>query len=746
MQINEEVWGSKDSWESPVYRSYIDGKTPESTRITLQKIWNNDYFPLGTPMDWSISPWGINAHSAIYPKYKIIYGDETNGYNVEMYPVHRFDDTLEVVDNVPFIFGASSSTSQYSESIIRADKRYTPEVTELPNSSGIYTEITASFNYQKMLLVPLIAHTNTNLSDIRYSTINEFNNIDFTTNRYVIGIHYHWYGGLPGSRRGINSYQAILLRDLKVDRLDIDGYYMPYDNAHIIDMNSNESVYWSIYNLTRDDYYLKRQIQPSLQEAINYTLAGGDDRPYGDFRRVYFSPDWFEPIIRNLQSDRVNVQLGKLVTPDNKDEVISNIMREVAYIGLPFSKGEYGSDATFLSEYIYLPKFDDDGVTTGEYTNDSREKMSMPNFDWTDEIDSGYDWSKEESTSKYKAVDSVNEGGSALFSGLKTYYTDFVGVTNFISAINNNLDTNLTLEDVVTRIVSFRSMPFEIPKIGLNQESVKLGQWDSNVQMYRAGLLNYIGAFASFGPVRVPKYYKNFLDYSPYTTLSLYCPFCGTIELDTNVYIGHEITVKMAQDITTGEVMAYIFADEHLQDTMTGTANVDIPLSGELLGTFTANQMRLQYEKGQNKYTGLTAVFGNLAGAGISASFGNAMGVGTQIAMGVENAGKYLETNSYIKEQLERMTPSVTLIQKGTSALGTNLEPYPVLWINRTRLIKDFDNNGYGHNTGFACWKYGKLSEFSGLTQCVNPDLSGIPCTEEERQLISEFLRNGVRL
>lgn len=745
MQINEEVWGSKDNWSSPSYRRSIDGKTPESDRSTLERIWNNDYFPLGTPMDWSISPWGINAHSAVYPKYKIVYGDETNGYHVEMMPVHQFDDTLEVADNIPFVFGASPSTSQYDSGVFQANYRYTPEMTSQPNGGGRYVEITSSFNYQKMLLVPMIWHTNANLSDGYYSNLNDFSNMDFASNRYVIGIYYIWFGGLPDSRVGINNYQAILLRDLKVDRLDIDGYYMPYDNAHIVEMNNNDGRYWFIYDIIRDDSYSKSQIKPSLQEAINYTLADVD-RPYGDYRRAYFCPDWFEPIITNLQSDSINVQVGKLVTPDNKDEVISNIMREVAYLGLPFSKGEYGSEVTFLSEYIYLPKFDDDGITTGEYTNNAREKIEMPNFDWTDEIDSGYDWSKEESTSKYKAVDTVNEGGSALFSGLKTYYTDFIGVTNFIAAINNNLDTNLTLEDVVNRIVTFRSVPFVIPKVGLNQESVKLGQWDSNVVMYRAGTVNYIGAFASFGPVRVPKYYKSFLDYSPYTSLSLYCPFCGTIDLDTNVYIGHEITVKMAQDITTGEVMAYIFADEHLQDTMTGTGNVDIPLSGELLGSFTANQMRLQYEKNQNTYTGLTAVFGNLAGAGISASFGNAMGVGTQVAMGFENAGKYLETNTYIKEQLQRMTPTTTLIQKGTSALGTNLEPYPVLWINRTRLIKDFDNNGYGHNTGFACWKYGKLSEFSGLTQCVNPDLSGIPCTEEERQLISEFLRNGVRL
>ena len=234
MQINEEVWGNKEDWSSPPYRYSIDGKTPASGRSTLEGIWGNDYFPLGTPMDWSISPWGINAHSSVYPKYKIVYGDETNGYNVEMMPVHQFDDTLEVVDNIPFIFGASPSTSQYDASIFQANYRYTPEMTSQPSGGSRYVEITSSFNYQKMLLVPMIWHTNSNLSDGRYSNINDFSNIDFTSNRYVIGIYYMWYGGLPGSRAAINNYQAILLRDLKVDRLDIDGYYMPYDNAHIV--------------------------------------------------------------------------------------------------------------------------------------------------------------------------------------------------------------------------------------------------------------------------------------------------------------------------------------------------------------------------------------------------------------------------------------------------------------------------------------------------------------------------------
>ena len=40
--------------------------------------------------------------------------------------------------------------------------------------------------------------------------------------------------------------------------------------------------------------------------------------------------------------------------------------------------------------------------------------------------------------------------------------------------------------------------------------------------------------------------------------------------------------------------------------------------------------------------------------------------------------------------------------------------------------------------------EYGKISDFSGYIQCVNADVSGITCTEEEKSKIKLLLESGV--
>lgn len=745
MNINEEVWGNPEDWVS--FRPEIDGKRPEDGRQTLNNLWSNNYIGLNQKMDWSISPWGVNARSSLYPSFISVWGNDGSGYTAKAIPVHEFDESLRVVDNIPFVLGWNSASNNRWAATYYPNSRYTPELQSPLSSNPGKCTIISSFNYQKIILVPRIAHTNTSFQNLTNSYLGNFEVRDFTQNRYIIGITYDWV--LSGSVAASSDPQII--RDMKIDRRDINNYFMPYDEARIIAMSTESENRWSPYDFRSGQTISKSYIKQSEQEAFEYILTGTDpsyDRPYGTYRYGYANCRWFEPIIFGETSTALTVRFARLVTEENKNEIFELIKQEVAYLGLAFTSASSGySTMTFADSSVYLPKFDSNGITTGEYTNNLREKVNLPNFDWTNEIDSGYEYDRTTpKDSKYEVTDEVNEYGNIFPSSFKIYYTNYNGIYNFLQAVENNLDTNLTYEDVVRRVISLRSMPFEISTVGLNQESVKLGEWDSQVRMYRGGEFHYNGARYIFGPVRIPRYYDNFLDYTPYTSITLYCPFCGTIELDNNIYIGHEVTVKMAQDTNTGQVMAYIFVDGHLQDTMTGTGNQDVAFTGELLGTYSANQARLQYEKMNNVYTGINAVLGNMAGAGISASFGNAMGVGTQLAMGAANGLKYWETHKYIKEQMERMTPGRTLIQKGATSLSSNMEPYPSIWITRTRVIEDFDSTAYGHSVGFACWKSGKIKEFVGLSQFANPDLSGIPCTEDERDMIAEFLTNGVRL
>lgn len=746
MEINTEVWGNPEDWVSFV--PAIDGKRPQNGRQLLNHLWSNGYIGLNQKIDWSISPWGINAKSSLYPSFICVWGDPTNGYSAKPIRVHDFDDTLRVTDNIPFVLAYAQVNNDRWDGIFKRNSRYTPELSQVPNTDTGKCIILSSFNYQKVKLTPRIEHCDSSFSSFSRSTIEEFESMNFETPRYVTGIYYTWTMGEYGGE----TARQTLIRDLLVDRHDITNYYMPYDGARVVAMRTYSYSYGMEFNITNNGVYINKKLIPaSEQEAYQYVLdTSGEDYygPYHMYRYGYSVCDWFEPIIYDESSTSLKVIFGALVNEENKEEIFDNIKREIAYIGLPFtSNGNDVPSKSFSDPSVYLPKFDSNGITTGEYTNNLREKVNLPNFVWTNEIDSGYEYDRTTpKDSKYEVTDEVNENGNIFPSSFKIYYTNYNGIYNFLQAVENNLDTNLTYEDVVRRVISLRSMPFEISTVGLNQESVKLGEWDSQVQMYRGGEFHYNGARYIFGPVRIPRYYDNFLDYTPYTSITLYCPFCGTIELDNNIYIGHEVTVKMAQDINTGQVMAYVFVDGHLQDTMTGTGNQDVAFSGELLGTYAANQARLQYEKMNNVYTGINAVLGNMAGAGISASFGNAMGVGTQIAMGAANSLKYWETHKYIKEQMERMTPGRTLIQKGATSLSSNMEPYPSIWITRTRVIEDFNSTAYGHSVGFACWKSGKIKEFVGLSQFANPDLSGIPCTEDERDMIAEFLTNGVRL
>lgn len=747
MEINTEVWGDPENWIS--FRPEIDGKRPEDGRQTLNNLWSNNHIGLNQKIDWSISNWGINSKSCCQPSFICVWGDDANGYNAKPIRAHEFDDSLRVVDNIPFVLAYNFASNNRWDGVFRAQDRYLPELVNTPHFNTGKCTILSSFNYQKVKLVPYICHTNSSFSSFTYSTIEAFESLDFTSPRYVVGIYYKW--GM-GTSTGDVTYWT-LIRDLPVDRREITDYFMPYDGARIVAMNSVVGFrYGTGFNIDNSGVTIKKQYIPgSEQEAYQYVLDTSGENYYGPYhmyRYGYSVCDWFEPIVYDETTTSLKVIFAALVNENTKEEIFDNIKREVAYIGLPFCSNETSfSTKAFTDPSVYLPKFDSNGITTGEYTNNLREKVNLPNFDWTNEIDSGYEYDRTTpKNSRYEVTDEVNENGNIFPSSFKIYYTNYNGIYNFLQAVENNLDTNLTYEDVVRRVISLRSMPFEISTLGLNQENVKLGEWDSQVQMYRGREFHYNGARYIFGPVRIPRYYDNFLDYTPYTSITLYCPFCGTIELDNNIYIGHEITVKMAQDINTGQVMAYVFVDGHLQDTMTGTGNQDVAFSGELLGTYAANQARLQYEKMNNVYTGVNAVLGNLAGAGISASFGNEMGFGTQLAMATTNAIKYRETHTYIKEQMERMTPGRTLIQKGATSLSSNMEPYPSIWITRTRVIEDFNSTAYGHSVGFACWKSGKIKEFVGLSQFANPDLSGIPCTEDERDMIAEFLTNGVRL
>lgn len=84
----------------------------------------------------------------------------------------------------------------------------------------------------------------------------------------------------------------------------------------------------------------------------------------------------------------------------------------------------------------------------------------------------------------------------------------------------------------------------------------------------------------NLGSFKIFKKYNNFLDYGPYTSISLYIPYVGSVNLDPNIYMDHTVSVKMVVDLTTGVCTAVVYSDDNMVTYHKGAIGIDVPING----------------------------------------------------------------------------------------------------------------------------------------------------------------------
>lgn len=91
------------------------------------------------------------------------------------------------------------------------------------------------------------------------------------------------------------------------------------------------------------------------------------------------------------------------------------------------------------------------------------------------------------------------------------------------------------------------------------------------------------------GSLIVPEYWNNYLDYAPYTKVSIYLPFIGIVNVDANDIIGHSVNITYNIDCYNGSCIAMITVAKAGPDgevynclayQYSGNCAVDVPLSG----------------------------------------------------------------------------------------------------------------------------------------------------------------------
>lgn len=244
------------------------------------------------------------------------------------------------------------------------------------------------------------------------------------------------------------------------------------------------------------------------------------------------------------------------------------------------------------------------------------------------------------------------------------------------------------------------------------KEYVQLGYVSSGVQMYPVNT-----QFTTFdcGNLKIPLFWANALDYSPYTKLNIYLPYIGYRALDPDIIIDATVNLKYYIDLLTGSCTAILKVTKgnlsNIMYSFTGNICTQIPLTG----------------------SDSTAMTRTLVTAGVT--------VGALPLMPSVSA----MTAATTATAMQVMGSKATVEQGGTagSSYGLLSCKTPHIIINRPVQSKP---ENYQNYKGFPCNITAQLSSLSGYTEILEIHLENINATKSELDELENLLKSGVIL
>lgn len=230
------------------------------------------------------------------------------------------------------------------------------------------------------------------------------------------------------------------------------------------------------------------------------------------------------------------------------------------------------------------------------------------------------------------------------------------------------------------------------------------------------------------GSISLKTYYNAFMDYSPYTKISIYLPFIGYKQLDTDDVMNAEINIKYRFNVLTGECVAFIIVKKTINTTELDSVLYSFAGNASIHMPFTA-------QNSTNFLTGLIKT--GLSGGNYIANAFSPTETTSNDIWSKEQGQNKQKTNfsSYLsKVQVNRGGSEFGF----TSATGV-MTPYIIM----ERPIMSNPVN-YEDFFGGVCWSTHIASELSGFTKFYAINLSIPSATEQEVLAIDKALKEGV--
>lgn len=262
-------------------------------------------------------------------------------------------------------------------------------------------------------------------------------------------------------------------------------------------------------------------------------------------------------------------------------------------------------------------------------------------------------------------------------------------------------------------IISLRLYPFNI----LNySESV-----DNYLQIGRVTVdtiqtvkrLTKITPNIHIGSKYIGRYYGDYKDYAPYTSLTLYLPYYGNIELDTNSVMGKALDINMLFDIYTGTATYILSVNGNIIKLVDCNIGFDIPITSTDYSTVTSSIFN--------------GIMQTSVGVGSIAS-GNLLGLGA-VSNGINNLVSAQASGGYQTSARPKSLISLMLCQ------------YP--YIIRTYTPYNEPSN-YNIQHGYPYNKSNTISALKGYVEIENANLNISNATDSEINTLRGLLKSGV--
>lgn len=201
------------------------------------------------------------------------------------------------------------------------------------------------------------------------------------------------------------------------------------------------------------------------------------------------------------------------------------------------------------------------------------------------------------------------------------------------------------------------------------------------------------------GHIKVPMLYNgSWVNYTPYSSMSLYLPFHGMVSIDNDFVMGHEIYVECVYDVLSGTVQYFLHRDSYDGSLIYSTIArmcEDIPIS-----------LQTKSQRDSAVLQNVSNLTAGLIGAGASMAMGNPVGM----TMGLSNLASYQPASAGMK------------VMGNVGEGGAFYAPRKcALYIKRPAYNRP---SNYKSRVGYPANKTLKLSSCSGFTTCYQPRIT----------------------